>query len=407
LNVIETLRDGVVVVGTAHVSATSVAEVESTIRAQRPRKVLVELDPARLKALQDPDAWLNTDIFRILREKKHHMFLLQLYLAAMQAQMGRDTGVAPGSELLRAVQVADEVGAEVVLIDRDVGITLRRGFGAMGFWARLRLFWKFWTQLLTPAEEGPEPTVEDLLKNDAITQMTEEFAKFAPVIKTALIDERDDFMASHIVEQARLAGLEGPAAADAATRGAAARPRGIVAVVGAGHMAGIKARLADPARIPERALLLQPPPRRFPLAMVLGLALPLALAVWLGYLALHGHAEQVVGFLYLWVFLHMALAGLGALLARGHPAAILTGALAAPITSILPVGVKSGWLAGLVQAKLRTPKVKDFQAIKHIQTFGQFWGNGIVKILTVTSLTILGSEAASIVAGILFVKGGL
>jgi pheromone shutdown protein TraB len=83
----------------------------------------------------------------------------------------------------------------------------------------------------------------------------------------------------------------------------------------------------------------------------------------------------------------------------------VTGALAAPLTSILPVGIKSGWLAGFVQAKLRTPKVKDFQDIKLIETFSQFWRNGIVRILTVTSLTILGSELASIVCVYLVARG--
>ena len=202
---IEELPRGVTLVGTAHVAASSVAEVESTIRARHPAKVLVELDPRRLEALKDPEAWRKTDVIKIIREGKQHLFLLQLYLASMQAQMGRDTGVQPGAELLRAVQVADEVGAQVVLIDRDISITLKRGFGALGFWARLRLFWHLWMELMTPAaaEDGKKLDVEGLLKSDAITAMTEEFARVAPPIKAALIDERDDYMASHIAEQAR------------------------------------------------------------------------------------------------------------------------------------------------------------------------------------------------------------
>src|SRR5687768_11674817 len=135
---------GAVVVGTAHISPTSVAEVETVLRERRPARVLVELDAARRKALEDPDAWQKTDLVKVVREGKQHLFLLQLYLAAMQAQMGRETGVAPGTEMLRAMQVGTEIGAEVVLIDRDVSVTLKRGFGAMGFWSRARLFWKVW-----------------------------------------------------------------------------------------------------------------------------------------------------------------------------------------------------------------------------------------------------------------------
>ncbi|MCA1819276.1 MAG: TraB domain-containing protein [Halobacteriales archaeon] len=98
-------RDGITLIGTAHILQSSVREVEETLRRIRPARVLVELDPARLKALRDPEGWQNTDIFRVLKEKKQHLFLLQLYLAAMQAQMGRETGVSPGADMLRAVPV--------------------------------------------------------------------------------------------------------------------------------------------------------------------------------------------------------------------------------------------------------------------------------------------------------------
>jgi pheromone shutdown-related protein TraB len=261
---------GAVIVGTAHVSATSVAHVEEAIRKHRPARVLVELDPARRKALEDPDAWQRTDLVKVIREGKQHLFLLQLYLAAMQAQMGRETGVAPGGEMLRAIKVAAEVGAEVVLIDRDVSVTLRRGFGAMGFWSRARLFWKVWMEVLTPAQSSERPaSVDDLLKTDAITKMTEDFARFAPAIKVALIDERDDYMASHI-------------------RDAVVAGGGVVAVVGAGHVPGIRTRLIGQSAISPRSELEQPPPPRLTAGKVLGWGIPLLLVagfVWIGYTA--------------------------------------------------------------------------------------------------------------------------
>ena len=108
---IEELPGDVTLVGTAHVAASSVRAVEEAIRTKRPKQVLVELDPRRLEALKDPEGWQKTDIVRVIREGKQHLFLLQLYLAAVQSRMGRETGVAPGAELLRAVQVAEEVGA--------------------------------------------------------------------------------------------------------------------------------------------------------------------------------------------------------------------------------------------------------------------------------------------------------
>ncbi len=383
---IETMRDGVVVVGTAHISATSVEEVERTIRQERPRQVLVELDTARLNALRDPEAWQKTDIFKVLREKKQHLFLLQIYLSAMQAQMGRATGVAPGSELLRAVQVAEEVGADVVLIDRSIAVTLKRGFAAMGFWAKMRLTWHVMKQLMPDDRELPPVDVEAMLKSDAITQMTDQFAKYAPDIKVALIDERDSFMASHIEECSRKGTL--------------------VAVVGAGHLAGIRNHLTVPESIPPRAPLLEVPKRRITVGKVLLLLVPLGLAGLVAYLVLRGNAEDVYNAFGLWFVTHFVLAGLGAAIALGHPLAVLTGASAAPFTSLIPVrGLSSGMLAGLVQAKVRAPVVAEFQAIKTIESGRQFWTNGVVRVLMVASLTTLGSVTAHFVFLLLYVRG--
>lgn len=383
--VIENLGPGMTVVGTAHISSQSVQEVEATLRAQRPSRVLVELDAKRMAALKDPDAWLNTDIIQVLRQKKQHLFLLQLYLANLQARMGRDSGVAPGAELLRAMQVCDEIGAELVLIDRDIGITLKRGFGSMGFGAKMGLTWRFIRDLTTPPAQ--EVDVEAILatRSDAITMMTEEFGKFAPEIKGALIDERDDYMASHIREQS--------------ARGST------VAVVGAGHVPGIKARLANPAWSVDRATLETPPPRRFPWATVVNLAMTVGIAVLVSVYLARGDSETATKYIAYWFALHIVCAGLGAALANGHPLAILTGALAAPITSLVPFGVRSGWLAGLVQAKMRTPTVRDFEGIRTVETFGAFWNNGVVKVLTVTSLTILGSTLAKVLLAIIIAKG--
>lgn len=380
---IEELAPGTAVVGTAHVSPSSVAEVEATIRARRPAKVLVELDPRRLVALQDPEAWRKTDIVQVIKEGKQHLFLLQLYLASVQARMGRETGVAPGTELLRAVQVAGEVGAEVVLIDRDVAVTLKRGFGALTLPKRLRLFWNLWMEFLTPAaaEQDKPLDVEAMLQTDAITQMTEEFARFAPDIKHALIDERDTYMASHIAEQAHA----NPARPDGSG--------GIVAVVGAGHLPGIKAQFGS-ARPQDRLELDQPPAPKLTFGKVMAWVLPLALVgvfVWLGWRGYQqGNFGDLLASLGWFALITSTCAAAGAALALGHPLSILAAFLAAPIATLHPL-IASGWFAGLVEAKVRTPTVADFEAIKTLQTMKQFWRNGVVRILLVTAITNLGA----------------
>lgn len=377
---IEELPGGITLVGTAHVAASSVLEVEQAIRQRRPSKVLVELDPRRLEALRDPEAWQKTDIVRVIREGKQHLFLLQLYLGSVQAQMGRETGVPPGAELLRAVQVADEVGAEVVLIDRDIGITLKRGFGALGFWMRMKLFYQLWMDVMTPvaAEQG-KLDVEGLLKSDAITKMTEEFARVAPPIKVALIDERDDYMAAHIAEQAPSAGSGG-----------------VVAVVGAGHLPGIKARLASttPPTVAMRDALDRLPPKRLTAGAVLGWAIPLAIVAFFVYLAATGRfaelREQALSF----VLITGGLSAIGATLALGHPLAIVVAFVAAPIGVLHPL-LATGWFSGLTQAWVRKPTVADFQAIKRISSLREFWANGVVRVLLVTALTNVGAMVST------------
>lgn len=371
--VIVEVRDGITVVGTAHVSKRSVEDVEATIRRVRPDKVLVELDPGRFEALRDPERWRNTDIIQVLREKKQHLFLLQLYLASIQARFGRETGSEPGAEMLRAVEVADEVGAEVVLMDRDIAVTLKRGFGAMNLWQRMRLFWNVWMELLTPTE-GEEPmAIDDLLEQDAITTMTEDFARFAPVVKTALIDERDAYMASHIQEQA----------ADAS----------VVAVVGAGHVPGIQRTVAA-GETPDRADLETTPRRLLTFGKVVGYGLPLFVLGAFVYLGATGDFQSLKENVLYWVLVNGVLSALGAALARGHILSILTAFVAAPLTSLSPA-LAAGWFAGLVEAKMHTPTVADFEAIKRIERMRDFFRNGVVRILLVTALANLGSVVGS------------
>lgn len=404
---IEELAPGVVVVGTAHISPASVAQVEATIRERRPAKVLVELDPRRLEALRDPEAWRKTDIVQVIKQGKQHLFLLQLYLASVQAKMGRETGVAPGTELLRAVQVADEVGAEVVLIDRDISITLKRGFAALTLPRRLRLFWNLWMELLTPAaSDKPEPTpqaIEAMLKTDAISQMTDEFARFAPDIKHSLIDERDAYMASHIAEQSHRdaaarprkagPGMPSPSSGWQSSEVPPAHAGGVVAIVGAGHMPGIRHHFAT-ARPQDRLALDSLPAPRLTFGKVMAWAVPLALVgvfVYLGYRGYQeGNFQDLLASLGWFALITSSCAALGAAAALGHPWSILAAFLAAPIATLHPL-IASGWFAGLVEAKVRTPTVADFEGIKRIETVGQFWRNGVVRILLVTAVTNLGA----------------
>ena len=64
----------ITLIGTAHVSAESVAEVESTIRELKPDSVAIELDEKRADSIRNKDKYSNLDIVKVL--KRGEGFLL-------------------------------------------------------------------------------------------------------------------------------------------------------------------------------------------------------------------------------------------------------------------------------------------------------------------------------------------
>src|SRR5690606_36771530 len=187
------------VVGTAHISQRSVEEVERVIRDVRPDTVCVELDQVRYDALVDDTRWQKLDIFQVIREKKVLFLLTSLALSAYQRKLGEKVGDKPGAELLPAVKGAEEVGAELVLADRDLQAPLKRTWANVSFWNKLKLASGL---LAAPfaVQEISEQQIEELKDRDTINEMLKEFAKLMPGIKKPLIDERDLYLMSKIQE---------------------------------------------------------------------------------------------------------------------------------------------------------------------------------------------------------------
>ena len=97
------------------------------------------------------------------------------------------------------------------------------------------------------------------------------------------------------------------------------------------------------------------------------------------------------------VMLSAVFAAIGCIIARGHPLAILTAALASPITSLNPA-LAAGWFAGYVQLKVAEPTAEDLQRFLKLDDFSSFWSNPAGRVLLVTALTNLGSMAGAWVA---------
>tara|TARA_B100000003_G_scaffold35226_1_gene29373 strand:- start:4728 stop:5888 length:1161 start_codon:yes stop_codon:yes gene_type:complete len=373
-NIVE-IDDGLRILGTAHVSSESVELVRSQIEEWEPDLIAVELCPSRMAALTEPESLDSEDLLKIIKEGRSAMILLQSALAAQQRRMGISSGEKPGAELLAAVNAAEESDIPVEMIDRDVVITLRRAWKKMGMIEK----WRILNALLWE-EDDEEVSIDEVLgDSDLLSSMMEEARELAPRAGEVLIDERDSFLAGRI-QQIRGKGK-------------------VLAVIGAGHLSGVVQNLGEPAmettsRLAE--LSEEPPKSVWPIALMA--AIPVFLLGAVGWMAYNGEMEELKQTAQTWLVLNALLAGLGVLIARGHPLSILVGAVASPITSLNPT-LAAGWFAGYTQLKVASPTGKDAQDFLKLDETSLFWKNRVGRVLLVTALGNVGSMVGAWLAG--------
>ena len=374
------VRENLRLLGTAHIATSSVEAVRQQIADFQPDIVAVELCQSRHDTLVSDRRLDKEGLLKVMKEGKAPMVLLQSMLSAEQRKLGIKEGQQPGAELLAAVEAANEVGCEVALVDRDIQTTLRRAWKRM----KLREKWRLLTSLLDEDEDDEDLDVNELLQDsDLLSSMMEELKGFSPGAGEVLIDERDAYIAS------KLNNLDGE--------------KRILAVLGAGHLTGVAKILGDkPQSIDSRELEELPSPsavRRF-----LPWAFPL---VMIGVLAAVISTSQDIDwltFFTVWTAANAVFAALACLIARGHPLAVLTAALASPITSLNPA-LAAGWFAGYVQLKMAEPTAEDLQQFLKLDDLSSFWSNPAGKVLLVTALTNLGSMLGAWAAPFILLGG--
>ena len=360
--------------GTAHVSAKSADEAEALIERIKPDSVCVELCEARHRSITNPDSFREMDIIQVVRKKQATMLLAHLVLSSFQRRMGENLGIKPGAEMVRAMEAADRTGAELVLADRDIQITLRRTWRQLGWWDKMKLLTHLaMTIVSTPKMDEAE--IEALKQQDMLSQVMEAFSSAFPKAKVTLIDERDRFLAEKIRQ---------------------APGKKVVAVVGAGHLKGILERLRNTPGGENLEEISVVPPAGVGFR-VLQWGIPLLVIGLIGYGFYSADASVSWEMIKIWVLANGILSALGAALALAHPLTILVAFLAAPITSLNPM-VAAGWVAGLCEAVVHRPRVADFEKLpEDIVTFRGFWRNGITRILLVVALANLGSSIGTLV----------
>ncbi|MDD5232647.1 MAG: TraB/GumN family protein [Syntrophales bacterium] len=362
----------IILLGTAHVSRDSADLVERTIAEEKPDTVCVELCRSRYEAIKQTEKWRDTDIIKVIREKRASLLLFQLLMAAFQKKIADRFGIRPGEEMKRAVEKAEETGAEVVLADRDIRTTLLRAWRKMGFWAKFKLLPETLVSIIM-SEEIKEEDVERLKQQDALELALQTFGKKMPEVKSTLIDERDRYLARKI---------------------SLAPGEKIVAVVGAGHVPGILENLDRETDISELEKL--PPRSRFGPVLSWGMFAAVIGLFIAGFF--YAGEEASLNMIKWWTLITAASAGLGAILVLAHPLTIATAAFSAPIATIHPL-IATGWVAGLMEAAIRKPRVKDFLDLaEDIGSVRGFWRNRITRLLILIAIVNLSAAAGTFIA---------
>ena len=371
-----------VLVGTAHVSRESIDEVSDTIRNEKPDLICVELDEGRYASITQKDNWENLNMVKVFREGKGFLLLANLVLSGFQRRMGSGLGVKPGEEMKTALDIAGELNIPYALCDREVQITLRRAWSGCGLWSKSKLL----SALLAGAfstEKLEAEEIEKLKNRNELDGMMDELASYLPEVKETLIDERDRYLASKIWTSAR-------------ENNDAKR---IVAVVGAGHMQGIKNHMEKIALGETGAdvTALNVIPAKGIMARIAPLIIPVAIVALIAYGFIKGGIATSLSMLLAYVLWNGSLAALGTLIALGHPLAILAAFVCAPFTTFTPlIGV--GLFSGVIQASLRKPRVIDAQSlIDDVGSVRGFYRNRITRALLVFFLTQLGGAAGTFV----------
>jgi pheromone shutdown-related protein TraB len=365
------------------VSRESIDEVDRVIREENPGMVCAELDAERFASISRKENWEKLDIIKVFKEGKGFLLMANLTLASFQRRMGLELGVKPGEEMKTAVDTAVELGIPYSLCDRQVQLTLRRAWARCGFWSKCKLLATLVSSAFS-TEKLSETEIENLKNRSELDGMMAELADYLPKVKETLIDERDRYLAAKI------------------WAGANAREgtRKVVAVVGAGHIQGIKAnmeRIAGGEENDDVSELDSVPP-----GSALGKAAGWIFPALILTLIVLGFFRAGIGvslsMVLRWILWNGSLAALGTLVALGHPLSILVSFLGAPVATINPfIGV--GLFSGIVEATMRRPRVADAQSISEdIGSLRGIYRNRITRALLVFFLSSIGGAVGNFIS---------
>ncbi len=368
-------RECLKIIGTAHVSEKSVEEVKNAILEDKPEVVAIELDAGRYQRLVQEKLGVEekTDISisDIIKGDNIGLFLVSGLLTYMQKKIGNDLGVKPGSEMMVAVDAANEVGARIALIDRDINLTLKRAMNAMSFKEKAKFIFGVLASLLGKDEELED--VESLKEGDTLQEVMGYFKEMSPAAYKVLVDERDAFMVHRIqdIEEDH-----------------------IIAVVGAGHQSGMNHYLDHPDELPPISDLFRLKKSRIPLGKIILFSVPVLFVV-IFFLAFINGINIKTGLLE-FVLIVGGFAAIGSLLSGSKIQSAIVAFLAAPLTLLHPL-LAAGWFSGLMELRYRQVGYEDLDNFLNVESFKELWANNLFRVL----LVVLGTNIGCMIGGII------
>jgi pheromone shutdown protein TraB len=259
-------------IGTAHVSNDSSAEVDLLLHAVRPQVVFVELCEARTALLEGRNDDVNLPNSTDDEGHDKNMSFMQKVQSTQHQQDGSRMQ-ALSTVLLTSVQqdYADTLGVELggefkcayryctsslprpylLLGDRPLQLTLIRAWESLWWWPKVKVIvGLIWSSLFKPNKEEIRQWLASVMADgsDVLTESFRELQKHLPTLYTTIIDERDSWLAAKLTQTCRTL-------SSTTSQGLHVR---LVAIVGAGHVPGICKKLtANPSNETVEEILLE------------------------------------------------------------------------------------------------------------------------------------------------------
>lgn len=212
----------IILVPTSHIARESLSNVRKVVIREKPGCIAIELDINRYYALKAEEKG-RVGSLEMIMSLGVFTFLIYWVLKKVQTYFGRKTGIMPGSEMLKGVEIAKEERIPFAFIDQPIEKTFFN-IKKLPTSEKLKLFWlliKAMLGMVCPFGKRVEIDLNRVPPKKLLEEAMEQFRKELPGFYKVLVDERNKVMAKNL-------------------KALGEKFDKIVCVIGAGHEKGLK-----------------------------------------------------------------------------------------------------------------------------------------------------------------------